>query len=207
MPRPLGVREPLEAMEDEVVYTLSALQSDPRAVALLPMTEGWLELLKDAQKFDRRTRARVVNAEARRVVANQNLDDACEAFATDLLAAVGGDTGAERWRGFFGASAARFIRQALRKQALAVANWLVSDDPVLEPHRRALEQWTRAASTAVEDTEALAVIRARNQVRREQLAEDLSRERDALHAALTDLASECSLPPAWTGAFFRRSAQ
>jgi hypothetical protein len=206
MLRPLGVAESLEIVEEEIVFTLSALQSDPRAVSLLPMTQGWLELVRDAQKLDRRTRSRVVNAEARRVVSNENLDDVCEAFGADLRAAVGGDTTSQRWQTFFGGTVGRFVRQALRKQVVAVAGWLARDDePTLEPHRRALDHWTRAATAAVEDTAALATMRAQNQIRREHLAEDLTREREALHDALTALAAEHNLPASWTTIFFRRS--
>lgn len=206
MPRALGAQESLDSIEDEILYTTSALQSDPRAFVLLPMTEGWLEMLDEARKLDARTRRRVINAEARRVVSNENLDDVCEAFGADLLASVEGDRSSDRWQSFFGGSVGRFVRQALRRQVKAVAGWLDKADPALEPHREALTQWTAAATAAVEDTHALAVTRARNQIHREQLAEDLSRERDALHSALEACATEHDLPATWTEIFFRRSA-
>lgn len=204
MPRALRASDTLDLLEDEVVYTISALQSDPYAVALVHHTDGWMEMVAEARLLDRKTRQRTVNAEARRVVSNENLDDTCEAFGRDLLKDVEGDTRHTRWRMFFDVSVGRFVRQALRRQVQAVASWLEHQDPALEPHREALTQWTAAATAAVEDTQALAVERARNQISREQLAEDLSRERDALHQALLDVAQAHKLPGTWPEVFFRR---
>jgi len=171
----------------------------------LPLAADWLSRLQEVRKLDKRTRIGVVNAEARRVVSNENLDNACELFGAALLEGVGGDLSAERWRRFFEMPVGSFIRQALARQVVAVAKWLGHDDPILENHREALAQWSAAAQAAVQDTQSLATTRAKNQIGREQLAEDLSRERDALHCALVELGESAQLPITWPEAFFMRT--
>ena len=207
MPRDLRALSPddsLAAIGDELIYTISALQADPRAAALLSLTEGWLTTLDEVRKVDRKARVKVVNAEARRVVSNENLDNACEAFGAALLDDVEGDRSSARWKAFFIVPVASFVRLSLRRQVEGVEHWLERDDPLLATHREALTQWSAAAAAAVEDTRRLAVARSSILIAREQLAEDISREREALLCGLLEIASDEVLPPTWPEAFFYR---
>lgn len=205
MPRALTPHDPLDFIEDELTFTISALRSDPHGAAFLGLTTTWMERLEEVRKLDRITRRKVVTTDARRVVANENLDDTCEAFAEALLEAVEGDQRSERWRRFFTVPVHRFVRQALRTQVTMVEGWLAEDDPTLEPYREALANWIRAATVSLDDARKLAVTRAETMIRREHLAEDLSRERFALHSALALYAGEQHLPDTWPRAFFRQS--
>ncbi len=193
----------LDAIEDELIHTISALQSDPNAVAFVSLTRAWLETLEKVRVGDRRARRKVINAQARAAVANEHLDEACEAFGAALLEAVGGDTDDPRWRRFFNVPVGLFVRQALMRQVEQVGAWLQEDDPVLAEHREALAQWSRAASVALGDTERLAMVRARNTIDRESLAADLNRERQALYEALVAQASAKGLAEGWPKVFFR----
>ncbi|MEL6181289.1 MAG: hypothetical protein AAFS10_20195 [Myxococcota bacterium] len=208
MPRPLTAHDPLDHVEDELNFTLSALNSDPHGSAFAPLTETWLPRLETVRKADRVVRRRVVTTDARRIIANENLDDACEAFGAALFEAVGEDDRAERWTRLFKVPVHTFVRQAFRTQVAMVQAWLDSDEeePVLEEHRPLLEHWVKAATVSLEDARALAVQRAENTMRREHLTEDLNRERDALYSALVQYARDHELPATWPEAFFRKSA-
>lgn len=210
MPSPVrhhSPHDPLDRIEDAVRYTISALQADPRTADLLGLTKGWIPALKETHALDRKARTRTVNAEARRVVSNENLDAACEAFGADLFEAVDGDRKSPRWTTFFEIPVASFVRQALDRQVAAVARWLERDDDVLEDHREALEQWSAAAGAAVEDTRKLALVRARAQIAREELALGINREREALLAALVEIAEDQGLPATWPDVFFTSPVQ
>lgn len=78
---------------------------------------------------------------------------------------------------------------------------------MLENHRTPLETWATAADLAVKRTAGLATVRGTAQIAREQLAEDLTRERDGLHDALSARARDRSLPREWPDQFFKKATR
>src|SRR5262245_20978551 len=123
--------------------------------------------------------------DAARVVANDRLDNACVNFGDDLKSAVKKDLTAPRWLQFFNIAVSKFIRQRLANQVQTVRGWLRSSDPVLDKHRTALDTWSKAADDALVQTRAVATVRGEAWIAREEMAEDLTRERDGLHDALS----------------------
>ena len=203
MPRQILATLPLDDVEDEILYTQAALRADPDARQLLPMTDGWLVRCDEMRPMLRRTRQAGADADAARIVANSRLDRSCVAFGDELYLAVGKDRQAPRWLQFFAVSVSRFIQQALGRQVERVRGWLASKDPVLERHRPSLDRWSQAADQALVNTRALAVVRGETWQAREELASDLTRERDGLHDALSQLSRELELGRDWPDLFFR----
>ena len=91
MPRKLIAGMSFDTLEDEVLFTRSAIAADPDAASLLSHTDDWLEMMKQARDADMKARAAVANADAIRMVANARLDAVCVAFGDDLYMAVDKD--------------------------------------------------------------------------------------------------------------------
>ncbi len=205
MPRQLTVQWNFDELEDEILFTRAAIKADEDAADLLPMTDKWLGKIVPIRAADLETREHIAEVDGGRVVANGRFDIACVAFADALFAAVGKDRGSLRWLAFFVRSVTRFIRMALVDQVARVRGWLSSSkDPVLELHRAELDKRVTAADLAVVSTRGLAVGRGENWQRRAELAEDLTRERDGLHDALSGVARDKKLPRHWADLFFAR---
>lgn len=95
------------------------------------------------------------------------------------------------------------------KQVQKVKGWLdpkVTDD-IVEKHRTPLTTWSNAAAASIEQTASAAMVRGAARIAREQLAEDLTRERDGLYDALSARARERGLPRDWPKQFFRVSTR
>lgn len=199
-----------DEMESEILYTGAALEADPDAVDLGATTSSWLAFVDEARSASRLSRAAVARADARRRVANGRLDASCSSFADELLLAVGKDRTSARWRLFFHGSAntvSVFNKLPLADQVTRVRNWFaVADDAVLERHRAALTEWSTATDGALAATTATASTRGNASVVRERVAEDLTRARDGLEAALVQRAAERGLARSWPSLFFRPSA-
>lgn len=197
----------LDDMEDEIIYTRSALEADPDARDLLPTTDAWMQWVETARARDRDARIAVARASARRQVSNVRLDAACDAFGDELKLAVKGDVKSARWQRFFsgaGASVSRFIRLGLGEQASRVVGWLTGTaDEVLERHRAPLAEWSKSASDALDATRATAQVRGDAGIAREETAEALTRGRDGLEATLVARANERGLPRPWPSTFFK----
>ncbi|UJR79054.1 hypothetical protein [Sandaracinus amylolyticus] len=202
MPRKLRAQETLDTIEDEILFTRAAVEADPDAADLLPMTDSWLALVDATRAADRAARIAGTSASALRIVANGRLDDACTRFGRTL--AIDTPTTSPRWRRFFSTAISSWIDQRLVAQVATVRGWLtITDEPVLEAHRAPLAQWSESAQVALDRTAASAQTRGAAQIARESLAEDLTRERDGLYAALLQRAGERSLARDWAARFFR----
>lgn len=200
-------RMTFDDMETEVIYTRAALNADPDARDLLPLTDDWMPRIEAGRASDREARIAVATASAQRRVANFRLDAACTAFGGELRLDVNKDTSSARWKRFFSGAASmvsRFIRLPFAEQASRVRGWLThTGDPVLERHRGPLDTWSAAAQESIEATKATAQVRGDAAVAREELAELLTRGRDGLEAALVERANERGLPRSWPKSFFR----
>jgi hypothetical protein len=204
MPRKLTAKTTFDDAEDEVLFTTSMVKADPDASDLVSMTDSWLGIIDGARAKDRTARTAQAMADAARVVSNHHLDIACTKFGDDLFLAVDKDRTQRRWIQFFVIPVGRFIRIALAKQVARVRGWLDnSKDPVLEKHRDPLDQWSKAAAGALEKTSGVALVRGEASIAREQMAEDLTNERDGLHDALSARARERGLSRDWPDLFFR----
>lgn len=203
MPRKIPQDITFDDAEDEVLFTRAALLADPDAAAQAAQTAAWLAIVDGARAKDRTAREAVMNTDAARIVANTRLDLACVAFGDDLFLAVGKDTKGVRWTQFFAIAVSRFIKQRLADEAAKVRNWLGSKEPALDKHRSALDLWSAASLTAIEKTHGIALVRGEATIAREEMAEDLTRERDGLHDALSAHAREVGLPRNWADQFFR----
>jgi hypothetical protein len=202
MARKLSASMPLDDIEDEILFTTAALRADPDAQHLLPMTEGWMPKADNARAFGRKVRGDHMGATAARIVANSRLDEACVGFGDELHRAVRKDTKSPRWKQFFKLPVSRFVRRALSDQTQTVRGWLTSDDAALADHREGLQTWADASDAALEQTEAVGMTRGQSWQVREQLAEDLTRERDALRDTLAGISRERNLPRTWSDLFF-----
>ena len=203
--RKTTARMPLDDAEDEVHFTRAAIKADPDASPLLPMTDDWLALIDAVRVKDRQARVAEADATAARVVANFHFDRACTQFGDDLFLAVGKDRESARWTQFFPIAVSRFVKMRFDKQIQKVQGWLAPSvtEPALDTHRAALTKWCHAAVAALGQTSAASMVRGAAQVAREQLAEDLTRERDGLHDALAAIGRTKGLPRDWPKQFFR----
>jgi hypothetical protein len=171
------------------------------------MTSGWLGLIDSARSKDRAARQAQAEADAARVIGNDRLDRACVQFGDELFLAVSKDRSSARWLQFFTLSVSKFVRQRLSTQVERVRGWLQSTDALLETHRKPLDTWSKAAGDALVQTRGVAVVRGEARIAREELAEDLTRERDGLHDALSAIARERKLPREWPDLFFRTQSR
>ncbi len=207
MARQIDANMPLADLESEALYTRAALLADPDAADLVALTASWLERLDALRLGERTLRELVLGVEAVRAVVNSRFDVACTRFADELYLAVDKDRDSARWRQFFRVQVSAFVRQGLAAQVLAVKGWLAGPgDPVLDKHRDALGHFAAAAEDALVKTNATALQRGEQRIRREQLAADFTRERDALEEALRARARERNLPRDWPATFFRAPA-
>jgi hypothetical protein len=203
VPRKITPTSTFDEMEDEVLFTLAALKADPDAAPLAPMADGWLDMLDHARAKDRAARKAQCEADATRIVANGRLDRACEKFGDDLYLAVDKDRSSPRWLQFFNVSVSRFVRQRLETQVQRVRGWLTTKDTLFADHRDGLDRWSQAAGDAIIQTRAVALVRGEARIAREELAEDLTRERDGLHDALSVQGRSLGLAREWPDLFFR----
>ena len=200
--RKLTSETTLDDHEREIIYTRAAVAADPNAADLLSLTDGW-DALVDAARLKRRASwVAQVGADAQRRVSNEGLDNACTSFGGEL--SLHDKPGTEGFRLFFrNATVSRFIKQPFAAQVGAVEAWLTtSAQPVLERHRALITPWVRAARAALTATDASAVPMGQWQITRATLAEDMTRERDALWSALDERRRERNLPRDWPGLFF-----
>jgi len=204
MPRRITGAFTFDDCEEEIFFTRAALKADLDAADLLSTTDGWLELVDAARAKDRIAREAFAEASAARSVANGRLDDACRAFGDELHLAVRRDHSAARYRRFFPSTVGAFVRQRLVTQVAAVRSWLTTaGDELLDRHHEALDRWSNSAQSALDATQASAQTRGLAIIAREALADDLTRERDGLEAALMARARERDLTRDWPSRFFR----
>lgn len=192
----------LDDHERAIIYTRAAVAADPNARDLLRLTDGWEGLLDAARAKRRASWVAQVGADAQRRVSNEGLDNSCTAFGAEV--SLEDKPGTERFRFFFrNATVSRFIKQPFAAQVGAVEAWLTtSEHPVLERHRARITPWVQAARAALTATAAAAVPMGQWQITRATFAEDMTRERDALWAALDERRRERNLPRDWPGLFF-----
>jgi hypothetical protein len=196
-------------VEDEVFFTRAALKADPDAVDFLSMTEDWIPMVDAARAKYREARVAAIDATALRVVANHRLDRACTTFGDDLFLAVDKNRDSSRWRQFFSMAVSRFIKIRFDKQVATVKAWLAPSvqDPILDRHRKELTTWTETGARALTQTTGAAMVRGSARIAREQLAEDLTRERDGLFEVLAARGRDRALSRDWPKQFFRVSTR
>ena len=204
MPRKIIETALLDDIEDDIIITIASLKADPDARDLVEMTNKWFASVDATRAKDREARIAIGEAAALRTIANGRLDDECRSFGDNLNLAVKKDRTSARWKRFFTHTVGDFVKQRLASQVAAVRAWLlVTPDDVLDRHRPALDQWSATAQTALDQTAASAQVRGAAHLAREALAEDLTRERDGLEAALVARAKERGLARDWPSRFFR----
>jgi hypothetical protein len=196
---------PFDDTEDEVLFTRAAVKADPNASHLLSMTDDWLALVDAARAKDREARVANADATAARVVSNFHFDNSCTQFGDDLFLAVGKDRESKRWTQFFPIAVSRFVKMRFDKQIQKVQAWLEPNitEATLDKHRSALTTWCNAAAAALKQTGAVSMTRSTAQIAREQLADDMTRERDGLYDALSVHGRNKGLPRDWPKQFFR----
>jgi len=202
MPRKLPTRTTLNNHLRQAIYTQAGLAADPRARDFLPMTEAWEGRVDDVFRIQRLALRAEVGADALRRVSNNGLDTSCMAFGAEL--GLKDKPGTEGFRLFFrNSTPSRFIKQALATQVGAVEAWLgTTENAVFERHRATITTWVQAARQALTATDASANPIGTWQIARARLAEDMTRERDGLWAALDERRREQNLPRDWPDQFF-----
>lgn len=188
--------------ENEILFTIAALEADPDASDLVPRTATWMSMVDAARAQDRAARVAAFSASAHRSVANARLDSTCRQFGRELAADLGNDRQSPRWRRFFGGPVGDFVGQPLGDQAAACIAWLSVEDAVLTRLRPRIETWAHAAQSALVRTRDSAQARGNAIVVRESTAENLTRARDALHATLVARAAERGLERDFADGFF-----
>ena len=203
MPRQFNTDITLDDLLREIYFTRAALAADDDALELLSMTDHWEALFDVLQAKQRASMRAQLGADALRRVTNGRLDDACTSFGSELGLRNKADT--PEWRLYFrNTTLSRFVRQAFATQVGAVEAWLsTSAHPVFEAHRAVITRTVQAARRAIVATEASAVPLGEWQIARAMFAEDMTRERDGLWAALDEHRRAHNLPREWPDVFFR----
>jgi hypothetical protein len=209
MPRKIPATMSAEARRKQIVFTRAALRASPDARHLLSLTDAWLPENAKLQAAIEAAEDAEANAAAERAIANAHLDGAVRLFARALEADIAAQlppsqkaTETARFRAFFPVAPGAFIKLAQAEEARRVAAWLTEADPVVEVHRAPLTEWSTALTTALTNTDAVAMLRGRAQVARERNAAELTRSRDALHLALADVALAKRYDRDWAESFF-----
>ena len=198
---------PFDEMENQCLFTRAALRADRIVVDLLPTTDLWLGWVAAVRAMELAARTAMQEATASRVIANLRLDDTCRSVGRALSAELKNDRSGARWNRFFHGTVNDFVSQPLIDQADACIGWLETDEPVLAPFREELTHWAHAAKAAITLTNASSQVRGNAMVARENLAENLTRARDGLHAALVVRAQERNLLRDYADGFFSISAR
>jgi len=206
MPSQIHADMTFDDLEDEILFTRAALQADPQAAPLVGKTETWMAAVDEVRRLVRESRGEVMRTDAERAVANGRLDNACTRFGDALFLDVGKQRDHKRWTQFFKMPVSHFVRMRLSEQVTTVRGWLGAKDAVLETYRAELTRWVEATDQALVATKATSNVRGQAWQAREQLAEDMTRERDALHEALAALGRENQLERSWPDLFFRRNS-
>jgi hypothetical protein len=189
-------------MENECIFTRAAKRADRNASDMLAMSSTWLGSIEAVRVLERDARTAFQEATAARMIANARLDDACRSFGRSLATDLKNDRTSARWKRFFRGTVDEFVTQPLVDQADACIAWLEIDDPALTPFREELTHWAHAAKAAITATGSSGQVRGTAIVAREALAENLTRARDGLHAALVVRAQERNLPRDFADGFF-----
>lgn len=196
---------PFDDIEDEVFFTRAAVLADPDAEDLVWITDGWIPRLDGVRVSTRDVREAAMATNARRAVANARLDGVCTEFGDELFLSCGKDREAPRWRGFFHLPVSRFIAIGLAEQVQRIQGWLSeAKDAVLEKFREPLTFWSDRAAGALVEGRAIGLKRGAAWQSREEHAEALTADRDALYEALSARARERGLARDWPQAFFRK---
>ena len=203
MPRKLTSEMTLDTLESEAMFTLSMLRADPNTSDLTSLAIPWQSQVDAVRASEQQFRQLEADTDAARIVANQYLDSTCTRFGDELLLACGKDRASARWTRFFTVPVSEFNKQALARQVSIVQSWLTVTDDVLEKYRKELDQWAQQCDAALVNTDAVTVKRRDVWAAREQLAVELTRERDALHRKLSERAEERGLGRTWADLFFR----
>lgn len=203
MPRKLlGVS--LDELEREVDATIIALDVEEEAAALREATAGWPALVDGLRGEVRAQRRASLRLAARRARVNRRLDAMCADFARQLRVVLADDRKHPRWVQFFKMTPSAFVRQPLEDQVRAVRGWLSTEEPTLAASREALAALcTEAEGIFAEEAaqgHAVAALRGR----RDDVAGALTKQRDALHRRLAEVAAERDLERSWADGFFLR---
>ncbi|MBI5497657.1 MAG: hypothetical protein HY904_21780 [Deltaproteobacteria bacterium] len=203
MPRKLTVTATHAELEEEVFFTRSALEADPDSADLLPHTDRWIASIDAVAAAQRRAREVASKCDALRAVANSRLDTACNRFGLELDLALK-DRKSARWKLFFGThTITSFCKQALRTQVDTVLAWAGASEALFAPHKDETLKWAKAGDAALTQTKSTANVRGEAAIAEEELVDNLTRERDGLHAMLVTRAVERGLPRDWANTFFR----
>ena len=204
MPRQIQQRLTLDAVEDEILFTLVALGTQKHASTYKAEAEAWLADLDAFRAVDRSYRTDFTTIDVQRVLANHDLDQGVTTFADDLLLAVGKDRQAPRFTAFFPKAPSKLVEEPLTDEVGRVEGWVSSSsDPVLLEHKDALTHLAAISRAALTATAGVPIKRLERDQRWQALCTSLTERRDALHRKLAELAQELGLGRDWADLFFR----
>jgi|GEM_PF-1386161 len=197
---------------DHVAFTVEALAAIAGDADLNKLSARVNGLLTDWDGIDaegRRLERSVIRASAHVKVADATLDAAIAAFASELVAHVGGDLSHATYTGFFTEPHDEVIAMGLDSEVPEVTLIVHALDQQgeaapaklrahLEPLRAGLKLGNGALASR---SDALADL-GRHMARVEAWHETASASLRSTHAALTRTAQKRSLPASWADAFF-----
>jgi hypothetical protein len=200
-----------EASFDAVAFTVDALQAHPSDHALARLGSRLGSLLEDWETIDsagRGLRRAALRASAQCRAADGSLDAALGAFATELLAHVGGDTSASLYQKFFSEPHEDIIAMGLDSEVplVTLTVSLLDSQPELtdglKAHAAPLRDALRLANGALANrADALADL-GRHGARVEAWHDTARSTVDSTRKALGRLAAERKLPAHWAASFF-----
>ncbi len=204
--RQFHIKMTLDDVRQKSVFTMSALSADPDAEDLLDRTTTWMERIDAVEASQRALQYKEQQVNAQRRVAHTRLVAAARHFADLLLLDVNKNKEAMRWQVHMRKmSITQFSVQPLDDILAQVQAWILLDDPVMQKNaslKAELSLWAERTAKVADGENAVAVQRSLLWQARNTLTSTLTRERDALHAALLNRAHEKNLPRDWPQQFF-----
>lgn len=204
----------LEALYDDIFYTIVQLRAAPPAAGLVPDWEKLLLVWSGTLSKERSLREAGLQAQANLVQCDRVLDRLVDRLDNTLGAVAGGGREAPLYQRYFGAlSPSKLKKPTLGKQLLTMRGWVTSLKAASQPELVALSSEVDKAVTAAEQAQAAqsaagARLRDFRQVGdRKVLFDQTNALRQRTFAALGTMALTSPtdhLPPDYAEGFFRK---
>ncbi|MBI2378799.1 MAG: hypothetical protein HYV07_32695 [Deltaproteobacteria bacterium] len=197
---------------DELDFTYAALSAHEATSALAAPFGAEIEAWNSLFTQVRASRRKVVAAEARVAIADENLDRTTMRFAQVLLVETEGDRKSPLFRRFFPSAPSEHIRGNLRKQCERTRDVMIAELEKLEdtsPLKPFKPQLLAAANAALEAIEARGKAKAeatQTSIDLEEWKEGINRLRTTTHAEIRKIAVDRRLGSDFAETFFRVEA-
>lgn len=196
----------------QLVFTEAALLAHPDTAAMAAPFTTLLESFQELHGADLKTRRAVLQAQARAVIGDQNLDDGVRRLHSDTLSELLQDRSHAIFKALFSSDIGSTVRFALARQIPVVqqivGNLALSIIPAsLKPHIAKLEALITAGQEALAKRTEAAFGRTEANLGAAAWKDDVNAVRLTSYGALLGVAAKTRRPKAWAESFFMQSSE